>query len=234
MPQVFTSLQHHNELRRGTDLWRVNQVNVVEFLRNACGLADQFTEEEIHAACGVMDVNAFEIRVPSKGQRIVGVFPTAAMMAHHCISNMFHVIDSNNQMTVRASVPIPRGQPVFMSYASSLEGNHLRLNAINKRGLNGFLRVGTKERRALLRYSKFFECDCSRCADPTESSTYVSAFKCQQCPAGRVLPVNPLQEAETDWRCDLCSYRITAANVAKAVTKLKEEFEAIGPNDVDQ
>jgi hypothetical protein len=40
-----------------------------------------------------MDVNAFEIRVTS-GQRVVGVFPTAAMMAHSCISNMSHVIDS--------------------------------------------------------------------------------------------------------------------------------------------
>ena len=90
---MFSELQNHNEERRGTDLWRVNQVNVVDFLRNVCRLADEFSEEEIHAACGVMDVNAFEIRVTS-GQRVVGVFPTAAMMAHSCISNMSHVIDS--------------------------------------------------------------------------------------------------------------------------------------------
>ncbi len=120
--KVFRNLQHHNDQRRGGDLWRVNQINVVEFLRGACSLATQFEEEEIHAACGVMDVNAFEIRLPVSGQRVVGVFPTAAMMAHHCISNMSHVIDSGYRMTVRASVPIQRGEPIFMSYAHSLEG----------------------------------------------------------------------------------------------------------------
>ena len=96
--------------------------------------------------------------------------------------------------------------------------------------------IGTKERRALLRYSKFFECDCSRCADPTESSTYLSAFKCQKCPFGRVLPINPLKESETEWRCDqlTCNYTLSANNISKAINKLKEEFDAIGSNDVDQ
>ena len=79
------------------DLWRVNQVNVVDLLRNVCHLADEFSEEEIHSACGVMDVNTFEIRL-SNGQRVAGIFPTAAMMAHHCISNMSHVIDSKFEL----------------------------------------------------------------------------------------------------------------------------------------
>ena len=68
-------------------------MNVVDFLRIVCRLKDEFSEEEIHIACGVMDVNGFEIRIKN-GPSIVGVFPTAAMMAHSCISNMSHVIDS--------------------------------------------------------------------------------------------------------------------------------------------
>lgn len=94
MSQTFTSLQNHNELRQGMDLWRVNQVNVVDFLQKACKLGGQYTDEEIHGACGVIDVNAFEIRLATSGQRVVGVFPIAAMMAHHCVSNIIHVIDS--------------------------------------------------------------------------------------------------------------------------------------------
>ena len=75
-------------------MWRVNQVNVVDFLQKACKLADKCTDEEIHAACGVMDVNAFEIRIATTGQRVVGVFPIAAMTTHHCVSNIYHIIDS--------------------------------------------------------------------------------------------------------------------------------------------
>ncbi len=93
---------------------------------------------------------------------------------------------------------------------------------------------GTKERRALLRTSKLFECDCARCADPTEKLTFMSALRCQQCPTGVVLPSRPLEEAETDWHCNSCPYKLTAAVVTRVVDKLKEEFEAIGANEVDK
>ena len=111
---MFGELQNHNEERRSTDLWRVNQVNVVDFLRNVCRLKDEFSEEEIHIACGVMDVNGFEIRIEN-GPSIVGVFPTAAMMAHSCISNMSHVIDSKYEI-----LNIPSDQ-IFLIYFFSIQ-----------------------------------------------------------------------------------------------------------------
>jgi len=87
------------------------------------------------------------------------------------------------------------------------------------------------ERRSTLRQSKFFECDCARCADPTECGTYLSAFKCQKCSVGNVLPLKPLQQ-HTNWRCDRCSYRLNAAVVARIDNQLRNEFDAIGSNDV--
>ncbi|XP_057378366.1 SET domain-containing protein SmydA-8-like [Daphnia carinata] len=213
--EAFKGLEDHNNLRRQTEFWGVYQVNVVKFLHKVCELSDQFTEEEIHSACGALDVNAYEIRPPNSGQqRVLGVFPLASMMSHNCVSNMNHVIDGNYQMTVRASVPIMRGEQVFSSYALALEG--------------------TRERRALLRQSKLFECDCIRCSDPTECSTYLSALRCQKCPTGFVLPIRPLEEKETPWQCSQCSYKLTAVVVNRVVDKLKEEFEAIGPNEVEK
>jgi PHP family Zn ribbon phosphoesterase len=94
--------------------------------------------------------------------------------------------------------------------------------------------TGTRERRSLLRQSKLFECDCSRCSDPTECSTYLSALRCQKCPTGFVLPIRPLDEKETEWKCNLCSYKLTAVVVNRVVDKLKEEFETIGPNEVEK
>ncbi|EFX83877.1 hypothetical protein DAPPUDRAFT_239494 [Daphnia pulex] len=122
---------------------------------------------------------------------------------------MNHVIDAKYQMTVRASVPIMRGD-----YALALEG--------------------LRERQSLLRQSKLFECDCSRCSDPTECSTYLSAQRCQKCPTGFVLPIRPLDEKETEWKGNLCSHKLTAVVVNRVVDKLKEEFETIGPNEVEK
>lgn len=86
-------MEHHSDLRRQTKMWDVYQVNVVEFLRKTCGLSDQFSEEEIHSACGILDVNSYEIRLLD-GQGALGVFPLASMLSHNCVSNTHHVIDA--------------------------------------------------------------------------------------------------------------------------------------------
>jgi hypothetical protein len=82
-------------------MWSIYQVNVVQFLRKVCALADQFSEEEIHAACGILDVNAFEIRLPgNEYQQVLGVFPLASMMSHNCVPNTLHVIDAKYNLIV--------------------------------------------------------------------------------------------------------------------------------------
>ena len=88
-------------------------------------------------------------------------------------------------------------------------------------------------RRASLLHSKFFECDCSRCSDPTELQTYLSAMHCQQCSSGFVLPVSPLDKT-SDWHCDKCPYRVTASVIEKVIHRLKTEFDEIGPNQVEE
>lgn len=62
----------------------------------------------------------------------------------------------------------------------------------------------------------------------------MSALRCQKCGTGVVLPVRPLDEQETEWRCHLCTYRLTSTVVNRVIDRLKEEFESIGPNEVDK
>lgn len=132
-------------------------------------------------------------------------------------------------------MPIQRGEHIFASYALSLDGiDNNSFSYIDNLLIEFGLIIGTKERRAILRQSKFFECDCCRCSDPTEGSTFMSALRCRKCPTGVVLPIRPLDESETEWRCHLCSYKLASAVVTRAVDKLKEEFEAIGANEVDK
>lgn len=91
--QTFNQLEHHNDLRRKTGMWDVYQVNVVEFLRTIC--ADEFSEEEIHSACGALDINSYEVRLFGDNDReALGVFTLASMMSHDCVSNTHHVIDA--------------------------------------------------------------------------------------------------------------------------------------------
>ena len=44
---------------------------------------------------------------------------------------------------------------------------------------------GTLTRRLHLKHSKFFECGCSRCADPSELGTNFSALRCCRCAKGK-------------------------------------------------
>lgn len=75
---------------------------------------------------------------------------------------------------VRAAVPLQKGQRLHLSYTHVLSPTILR--------------------REHLRESKFFDCDCPRCTDPTELGTHLSTFKCSKCKKGIVLSKNPLGE----------------------------------------
>ena len=68
-------------------IWEANQVNIVNFLRNTCGLAGRFDESEIQHVIGSLEVNAFEVTSASTQAKGRGVFPLTALMSHSCISN---------------------------------------------------------------------------------------------------------------------------------------------------
>lgn len=62
----------------------------------------------------------------------------------------------------------------------------------------------------------------------------MSSLRCQACPTGIVLPVDPLDEQKTQWRCHQCPYTLTATVVNRIVDKLQEQFDSIGSNQVDK
>ena len=52
-----------------------------------------------------------------------------------------------------------------------------------------------------------FDCLCKRCSDPTECGSFISAVKCFDCGADRVLPLDPL-DYDSAWRCGRCGYSL--------------------------
>ncbi|XP_063243953.1 SET domain-containing protein SmydA-8 isoform X2 [Bacillus rossius redtenbacheri] len=159
------AMQSNDERRRDLDAWRAEQVNVVGFLRDRCGLADR--------ACGLLEVNAFEIRMVA-GTTIRGLYPQTAILSHNCVANTSHTItpQSDYRLTLRATVAVPRDAELFSSYTYSLDP--------------------TMVRRQHLSSGKFFDCRCERCRDPTELGTHLGSLKCNKCDPGLILASDPL------------------------------------------
>jgi len=142
------------------------------------------------------------------------VYPEASLMSHSCVPNTHHATttcDKAYQMIVRTSVPIIKGTMLTTSYADHLKG--------------------TEVRRSFLINTKFFECTCDRCADPTECGTFMSAIKCTLCSPGYVLPVKPfnISDSEAVWKCleHDCSHTLTTEKVQTLLGKISKDVETV-------
>lgn len=79
--------------------------------------------ELMQKLCGILDVNAFELRSPGVLDGLLplrGLYIEATLMAHDCRGNTYLTVDDNFQLTVYASVPIKQDEPILFNYTSSL------------------------------------------------------------------------------------------------------------------
>ncbi|XP_044760063.1 SET domain-containing protein SmydA-8-like isoform X2 [Coccinella septempunctata] len=217
--QTLMDMESHNEIRKNIPaVWLSNQNTVVDTILGKWKLTE-YTAEEIHTICGILEVNAFEIG--HQGVNIRGIYPTAFLMSHDCVPNTNHSDDGINfTLTVRASVDIPENHPITLSYAYTLQG--------------------TLRRREHLLDNKFFECYCRRCSDPSELGTFVSALLCPKCKTGYVLSDDPLNNDST-WSCNNTKeegyscpgYTISSKSVRLLIDRISREYETIDCNDID-
>lgn len=152
------SLESHFEKRDGTAVADITQQTVVDILHNRLRM-EQFDAELIQKILGILDTNAFEIRLPDSS--ILGVFAQASLLEHDCIANTHRTFDADLNLVVRAAIPIKRGDHLTSCYTDPLTTTAARLDH--------------------LRSSKYFTCRCLRCVDPTELKTFASALKCTDC-----------------------------------------------------
>lgn len=200
---VIARMESHAEERRGTRLFQMRQRNVVDFIRVVLGI-EEYDDEVIHAVCGVLDTNCFEIRHPRVVVR--ALYETACIMAHECRPNTRHCFDEDLNIVVRATVPIKKGEGITTTYIQIL--------------------INTSARRNHLSFAKCFWCDCVRCRDPTEFGTYLSGWRCLQCEEGRVTQSDPL-DAESDWRCDACDAGVESPVIRARDASLAGEIKAM-------
>ncbi|KAK3925491.1 SET domain-containing protein SmydA-8, isoform A [Frankliniella fusca] len=206
-------LMTHSDKRKANPQWGANQVNVVDFLRKRCKLEERFSEDAVHEVIGILEVNGYEARTPS-GAMVLCLYPQAAIMAHNCVPNTVHCITPTNtageryRIVVRAATAVAKGSELYTSYAHTLDPTMLR--------------------REHLKLSKFFDCDCARCADPTELGTHMSSLKCTKCDNGIILSTGPLDPG-AEWKCNgyNCSNALRADQVRRVLAVVQAEQEAV-------
>ncbi|XP_063895180.1 SET domain-containing protein SmydA-8 [Helicoverpa armigera] len=213
-------METHTADRKERPTWAADQVNIADFLVDHCKLASRFDKDLVQKVCGILEVNSVEI--PSRGGfSIRALYPQLAIAAHNCVPNIVHTILQNDyQVQVRAAIPIKEGDALHICYTHSLSP--------------------TIVRRDFLAESKFFQCDCARCADPTELGTHLSTLKCSKCDNGVILATNPLDN-EAPWSCNdkNCGFKTSGAAMRKMLAVVQAEIDQLdamepGPAAIEQ
>lgn len=213
-------MEEHTAARQQRPTWNADQVNIADFLVDHCKLKDRFDKELVQKVCGILEVNSVE--VPSRGGYSVrALYPRLAIAAHSCVPNIVHTIIQNNyQVHVRAAIPIKAEDTLYLCYTYALSPTLLR--------------------RDFLMESKFFHCDCPRCADPTELGTHLSTLKCNKCDNGVIMSTNALDN-EAIWSCNEknCGFKTSSAAMRKMLGVVQAEIEQLdvlepGPTAIEQ
>jgi len=214
---TFLSMQSHIEERgSSTDVYKEIDEKIVRYLRHNyllkidAGILSDISSETLHKICAIIEVNALD--VPTATGELSALYPTACYMEHSCIPNTKHSFNQEDlRISVISSADIKCEDHVTTMYTHAL--------------------WGTAARREHLKMTKYFDCKCKRCADPTELNTNLSTLKCigvagdftSPC-GGQVLPNNPLDH-ETDWQCNLCPVELSSAHVADLMSRIALEVD---------
>lgn len=152
---------------------------------------DKETIDYLRAASVAINTNGFKVlyRNGENGATDICVrsfYPIMSLLNHQCLPNSRHDINDKFVSRIIASRHIRKDEQIFISYTQLL--------------------WGTNTRRMHMMVSKQFFCACSRCADPTELSTNLSAIRCQNKPCtGFLLPIEPIN-FKSDAKCTTCNW----------------------------
>ncbi|KAK9696141.1 hypothetical protein QE152_g32092 [Popillia japonica] len=147
--------------------------------------------------------------------RITGIPTSINTTGEKLFPNITHSIYTDGWGTpedyrvyLRAALPLKKGDELFAAYTYSMWPTIIR--------------------REYLREGKYFECNCQRCADPTELGTHMSTLKCTKnlCDNGVILSTNSLDD-EAEWKCTHCSNTLKGSTIRKVFKTIQEEIDQV-------
>merc|ERR550534_1007421 len=179
------------------------------------GAVPGVTKEMAWRLVGILFTNCFEFRISDIDAR--ALYPLVSLVNHSCIPNLRHTnlinkletysdvkteIDSHNGDTCQGQ---EGGEIVVMQLEAArtiLPNTELTIR------YNDYMMSQT-QRRKFLSEQWYFECQCSRCQDPTEFGTLTSSLPCPSCRSCTVIPSTSSSEL---WQCNKCSYQESREN----------------------
>ena len=197
-------MESHLEDRKKTSIFSITQTNIVEFSKVYLK-AEEFSNEEFHTVCGIIDVNGFEI----PGPELIGLYGKGCLLENSCVPNTSRTFDAQLNIVIRATKPINKGDHITTCYSDPM--------------------WGTNNRNLLLQTSKHFRCQCNRCMDPTELGTHLSSLKCNSCQNGLLVPPH-MNLYEAEWKCSSCNISLQNSKVEEMLTKLGEQLVTLKGN----
>ena len=209
-------LEDHNDRRREEeqDTWSYHGQHVVAFIRDKLHM--DVCEQEIWSVLGKMLTNSGDLELSSEHARGCGYYPTYANMNHACRANTKTFKYPNQVLEVRAQVAIAEGAELSTQYLQSMKATFVR--------------------RPILRSKWFFDCQCTRCLDPSECGSFLSAILCNEgsprkC-GGIVLSADPTQ-GDSDWVCQDCDHSFSCENVLEIIKEASNDAEHALESDKD-
>ncbi|XP_042877682.1 SET domain-containing protein SmydA-8-like isoform X2 [Penaeus japonicus] len=193
---MLDMVSHADQYQKSQDMVHIVTVRYVKEV-----LKVDLDVDIIHQVRGAIAANSLEIR-NIDGTKIRAMYPRVRLLNHACTPNVHLTSTKEGAMEVRTAVSIDKGEPLYICYT----GTTLPL----------------WERQKILSDTYFFQCECSRCADPTELGTYYSSPKCPECSKRYFKPHSWVNQ--TTWECDNCGTERSDAEVQDHVREWEERF----------
>jgi len=201
--QIETMKAHTEERRQNENEWKRVQTDVIDVVQKV--IEDDLHISLLHKMYGILSINCVTT------DDVCALYPTLAMVNHSCVANSVYTINANNSIVLRAKRKIEDDEEITISYVS--------------------VWCGQPRRRSTLLNRWFFDCRCPRCCDVTELGTNLSAFKCESCYEGLVLPVST--DVGCEWTCRFCGNPSSSTAVIILIEKLESDLFKILESDSD-
>ncbi|XP_065220314.1 SET domain-containing protein SmydA-8-like isoform X2 [Planococcus citri] len=218
-PRVYKKLielESHCEQRKGSEKYESDKMIVAKFLNQFFKISeDEFSQEEILRICGIIQINGHE--VPLTDPPYVAIYEFTSMLEHSCVPNCSKTFLNDGSLLIRATRPIKRGEHISICYTDPL--------------------WSTINRKEHLMLTKFFNCECQRCADPTELGTHYSALKClKKTCDGYMTPhitLNNNSLPDPQWKCASCAELQDKEKVNSVLIRVAHDYSMTDKKDTE-
>ncbi|CAK9834288.1 SET domain-containing protein SmydA-8, isoform A [Anthophora retusa] len=201
---------HYDKIKDKRNFIFEEASNIICFIKRFFK-ADDIEEEEITQIIGILQVNGHE--VPLTDPPYVAVYELASLLEHNCRANCSKSFTDQGGLIIHAATSIAKGDHISICYTDAL--------------------WGTVNRRHHLLETKFFECICKRCDDPTEFGTMFNAIKCNQINCSDfMLPETFLDQRQRDYKCSTCKSIVSYEEVDKMLEKIGIHLSSMKKNDI--